>query len=117
MSCNRFEIEGKFNRIDTREAKGKVFKTLVLDVEGTYPQVVPFRLWGRTNEESANWRPGDVLLVKGKLGGREWSGKVYGDNSADSVEVISQAELPLGKQDEVGAIPSKPADGSDSVPF
>jgi len=101
MGKNTFEIEGKFQRIDVREAKGREYKTLILDVEGgNYPQVVPFRLWGRTNEESASWRPGDVLLVKGKLGGRSWNDKVYGENSADSVEVVSKApaqtELPTG---------------------
>ena len=123
MSRNTFEIEGKFNRIDVRESKGREYKTLILDVEGgTYPQVVPLRLWGRTNEESASWRPGDVLLVKGKLGGRSWNDKVFGDNSADSVTVISgQREEPKGNPpagpQQVGAIPAKPADGSDSVPF
>lgn len=106
---NTFEIEGKFNRIDTRDGKGgKVFLTLVLDVEGNYPQIVPFRLWGRTVEEAKDWRPGDVLRIKGKLGGREWNGKVFGDNSADSVEVVSK-----GKQE---ASPPPADDGSDT-PF
>ena len=117
MSRNSFEIEGTFNRIDTREAKGKIYKTLVLDVEGRMPQVVPFRLWGRTNEESASWGKGDVLLVKGTLGGRSWNDKVYGENSADSVEVISKGAAPADGQGEVGAIPDKPNNDKDSVPF
>ena len=112
MSCNHFEIEGKFFRIDTREAKGKVFENLVIEVDGTYPQFVPFRLWGRTVNESKDWRPGDVLLVKGKLGGRQWEGRVYGDNSADSVTVISgQREEPQGNP------PAGPPPGDDDLPF
>jgi single-stranded DNA-binding protein len=115
MSRNTFEIEGKFNRIDVREAKGREYKTLILDVEdGNRPQVVPIRLWGRTVDESREWRPGDVLLVKGKLGGRSWQDKVFGDNSADSVQVIekaqAQGELPQGNPQPVD-------DGSFDTPF
>jgi single-stranded DNA-binding protein len=111
---NEFKIEGKFLRIDVRETKGKEYKTLILDVEGgSYPQVVPIRLWGRTVEESKQWRPGDVLLVKGKLGGRDWAGKVYGDNSADSVQVVGEAQRALPT---TGNTASPPPEETD-IPF
>jgi single-stranded DNA-binding protein len=101
---NEFKIEGKFLRIDVRETKGKEYKTLILDVEdGNRPQVVPIRLWGRTVDESREWRPGDVLLVKGKLGGRSWQDKVFGDNSAETVEVVGEAQREPKEPDGNGA--------------
>lgn len=109
---NHFEIEGKFLRIDTRAGKGgKVFETLVIEVDGNYPQFVPFRLWGRTAGEAKNWRPGDALLVKGTLGGRQWEGRVFADNSANSVEVVARASEPAG------ATPAREAEDPGSIPF
>jgi hypothetical protein len=117
MSKNRFEIEGKFLRIDVRESKGREYKTLVLDVEGgNYPQVVPIRLWGQTNEESTAWKPGDILSITGRLGGRSWNDKVFGDITADTVDVIAagKGETKTGEGTQ-GAVPQ--ADDSMDVPF
>jgi hypothetical protein len=30
-------------------------------------------------EQASAWKPGSVLSVSGRLGGRDWQGKVYGD--------------------------------------
>lgn len=107
---NHFEIEGKFLRIDTREGKGgKVFETLVIEVDGKYQQFVPFRLWGHSANTAKTLHQGDVLRIKGKLGGREWQGKVYGENSADSIEVVGQRELPTGNP------PAPGDDDSDTI--
>ena len=48
-------------------------------------------MFGRLAEQAPDWKPGSVLSVTGRLGGRDWNGKVYGDNVAISVEVVSGA--------------------------
>ena len=41
-------------------------------------------------EQASAWKPGSVLSVSGRLGGRDWQGKVYGDIVANTVEVVSE---------------------------
>lgn len=106
---NRFEIQGLFSRLEKFTSKaGKEFLTLILDVDGKYPQVVPIKLWGKTAEQSRSWKEGDELRVIGRLGGRTWNDKVYGENTADRVEVIGQRELPVSGEappDDFGETP------------
>ena len=137
MSKNRFDLTGTLNRIDSFETKtGKTILTLILDVEkdSKYPQIVPCKIFGRMVDMASDWKPGDILEVTGRLGGRDWNGRVFGDIVAESVEVVHDRsagqhreehartgrKAGWGEQqnDDTGAIPQNPAPPCDSdVPF
>jgi hypothetical protein len=110
-----FQGQGTLKRIDTFVSKaGKPILTLIFETAGQYPQVIPIKVFGRLADDAAAWKPGTVLSVTGRLGGRDWNGKVYGDNVATQVDVVSAADdagggLPL--EDDV------PPPGDDDVPF
>jgi hypothetical protein len=109
-----FQGQGTLKRIDTFVSKaGKSILTLVFETEGQYPQLIPIKVFGRLAEQAAAWKPGMVLAVAGRLGGRDWNGKVYGDNVAISVDVVSAAaEKGDGPPEHDG-----PPLGDDDVPF
>jgi single-stranded DNA-binding protein len=110
-----FQGQGTLQRIDTFVSKaGKSILTLVFETQGQYPQLVPIKVFGRLAERAAEWKPGMVLAVSGRLGGRDWNGKVYGDNVANSVEVVGGAEAK-----DAGSPPGSdaPPPGDDDVPF
>lgn len=109
-----FRGQGTLKRIDTFVSKaGKSILTLVFETEGQYPQLIPIKVFGRLAEQASSWKPGAVLAVTGRLGGRDWNGKVYGDNVATSVEVVNGAE---DRSD--GPPPSEaPPPSDDDVPF
>jgi hypothetical protein len=116
-----FDGRGRLDRIDTYTTKaGKDIITLVLQVEGSYPQLVPIKFFGRMADEAKARTVGDVLDVTGRLGGRDWNGKVYGDIVGESIEVVAEAQkqqdLPASGVGQ-GATPASFADPSDSVPF
>ena len=111
-----FQGQGKLKRIDTFVSKaGKPVLTLIFEIEGQYPQLIPIKVFGRLAEEAAAWKPGSVLAVTGRLGGRDWNGKVYGDSIAIHVDVVSAADEggdnALPPEDDV------PTPGDDDVPF
>jgi single-stranded DNA-binding protein len=118
-----FEGQGTLDRIDTFTAKsGKDIVTLVLRVGGQYPQLVPVKIFGRAAEGIGDLRVGNVLRVSGRLGGRDWNGKVYGDSVATQVDVVGQGSAGSGQQHreeraEQGSIPQNKAPEEDSVPF
>src|SRR3954465_6393949 len=88
-----FQGQGTLLRIDTFVSKaGKSILTLVFETKGQYPQLIPVKVFGRLAEQAAAWKPGSVLAVSGRLGGRDWQGKVYGAIVANSVEVVGDAE-------------------------
>ena len=111
-----FQGQGTLKRIDTFVSKaGKPILTLIFETEGPYPQVIPIKVFGRLADEAAAWKPGSVLSVTGRLGGRDWNGKVYGDNVAVHVDVVSAAD-----EDAGGGLPPEddvPPPGDDDVPF
>jgi len=113
-----FEGQGTLDRIDTFEAKsGKEIKTLVLRVGGQYPQLVPVKVFGRTADEVGDVRVGNVLRVSGRLGGRDWNGKVYGDIVATRVDVIGQGSAKADNQPQgQGSFDDRPP-VDDDVPF
>jgi single-stranded DNA-binding protein len=99
MSEFNFQGQGTLKRIDTFTSKaGKTILTLICETDGQYPQLVPIKVFGRLAEQAASWKPGMVLSVSGRLGGRDWQGKVFGDIVANSVEVVrsgsGKADLP-----------------------
>jgi hypothetical protein len=110
-----FQGQGTLKRIDTFISKaGKPILTLIFETEGQYPQVIPIKVFGRLAEDAAAWKPGSVLAVTGRLGGRDWNGKVYGDNVAIHVQVVSTTDGPSGgvpPEDDV------PPPGDDDDPF
>src|SRR5262245_39868326 len=90
MSEFTFQGEGTLLRVDSFVSKaGKSILTLVFETKGQYPQLIPIKVFGRLAEQAAAWKPGALLSVTGRLGGRDWQGKVYGDNVATSVEIVS----------------------------
>jgi single-stranded DNA-binding protein len=110
-----FQGQGTLKRIDTFVSKaGKSILTLIFEIQGQYPQLIPIKVFGRLAEQASAWKPGSVLSVTGRLGGRDWNGKVYGDNVATSIEIVSDS----GDKDE--GIPSghdAPPPSDDDVPF
>jgi single-stranded DNA-binding protein len=90
-----FQGQGTLLRVDTFVSRaGKPVVTLVFEIKGQYPQLIPIKVFGRLAEQAAKWKPGAVLAVNGRLGGRDWQGKVYGDIIANSVEVVAEDEAP-----------------------
>ena len=114
MNNDEFTFQGKgtLKRIDTFVSKaGKSILTLVFETGGQYPQLVPIKVFGRLAEQASSWKPGMMLSVSGRLGGRDWNGKVFGDNVANSIEVVGGGE---------GEAPPEfdgPPQGDDDVPF
>jgi single-stranded DNA-binding protein len=116
-----FHGQGTLLRIDTFVSKaGKPILTLIFETKGQYPQLIPIKVFGRLAEQAASWKPGSVLAVSGRLGGRDWQGKVYGDNVANSVELVGDPEA-----DDRGSVADSSVDpretppppGDDDVPF
>jgi single-stranded DNA-binding protein len=109
-----FQGRGTLKRVDTFVSKaGKSIITLIFETQGQYPQLVPIKVFGRLAEQAATWKPGVVLAVSGRLGGRDWNGKVFGDSVANSIEVVS------GSDGAGAGIPDSdpPPLGDDDVPF
>ena len=66
-----FHGQGTLKRIDTFVSKaGKSILTLIFEIQGQYPQLIPIKVFGRLAEQAADWKPGAVLSVTGRLGGR-----------------------------------------------
>jgi len=110
-----FQGQGTLKRIDTFVSKaGKPILTLIFETGGQYPQLIPIKVFGRLADEAAAWKPGSVLAVTGRLGGRDWNGKVYGDNVAINVDVVTAAN-----EGDAGPPPDDdvPPPGDDDVPF
>jgi single-stranded DNA-binding protein len=115
-----FSGQGRLNRVDTFTTKtGKSILTLVIEVNGSYPQLVPIKVFGRLAEQVDEWEPGDVLTFTGRLGGRDWNGKVYGEIVATTVDVVaSKEQRTAGKhRDEHYTPDPDPTNGDDDVPF
>jgi single-stranded DNA-binding protein len=124
MSEFTFQGEGTLLRIDTFVSKaGKSILTLIFEQQGQYPQFIPIKVFGRLADQAAAWTPGSVLSVRGRLGGRDWQGKVYGDMVATSVDVVSDAA-----GENLGSAAARPSEfhdrdrgapppGDDDVPF
>jgi single-stranded DNA-binding protein len=120
MDGFEFSGQGELQRIDTFVSKaGKNILTLIIDVPGQYPQLVPVKVFGRLADSADQWQPGDKLSISGRLGGRDWNGKVYPDIVATMVEVVSSGQGDRGRQAQhrdVNASDSRLGD-NDDVPF
>jgi single-stranded DNA-binding protein len=96
-----FQGTAVLRRIDRFTSKtGETYLTLIFDTDGNYPQVVPIKVFGKLAEEASDWVPGSLLTVHGRLGVRDWNGKVFGDSVATRVDVRVK-----GAQGEQGEIP------------
>jgi hypothetical protein len=88
-NTNKFEIRGTFERTETFTTKaGKEIITLILGTDGQYPQLVPIKCFGRMVDSAKECAKGDMVEVTGRLGGRDWNGKVYGEAVAETIEVV-----------------------------
>ena len=116
-----FQGQGTLLRVDTFVSKaGKPILTLIFETKGQYPQLIPIKVFGRLAEQASAWKPGAVLAVNGRLGGRDWQGKVYGDIVANSVEIVGAAlaDEPEGPaNDSFDPRGPVPPPGDDDVPF
>jgi single-stranded DNA-binding protein len=105
-----FQGQGTLLRVDTFVSKaGKPILTLIFETKGQYPQLIPIKVFGRLAEQASAWKPGMVLSVNGRLGGRDWQGKVYGDIVANTVEVVDSGE-------DRGGFVNSSADPRDAPP-
>lgn len=113
MSKNTFEITARIDRVDSFTSKaGKEIITVVLQTEGSYPQLVPIKFFGRMAEEAKQYAKGDAVEITGELGGREYNGRVYGENIGRAIDRVGAAET-----NPAGATPATPTDDHGSVPF
>jgi single-stranded DNA-binding protein len=115
-----FQGQGTLQRVDTFVSKaGKPILTLIFETKGQYPQLIPIKVFGRLAEQAEAWKPGAVLAVNGRLGGRDWQGKVYGDMIANSVEVVDAAAEDPGGFENASSDPREapPPPSDDDVPF
>jgi single-stranded DNA-binding protein len=115
-----FQGQGTLLRVDTFVSKaGKPILTLIFETKGQYPQLIPIKVFGRLAEQADAWKPGAVLAVNGRLGGRDWQGKVYGDMIANSVEVVDPAADSPGGFENSSSDPREapPPPGDEDVPF
>lgn len=122
MSEFTFQGQGTLLRVDTFVSKaGKSIITLIFEAGGQYPQTIPIKVFGRLAEQAAAWKPGTTLTVSGRLGGREWQGKVYGDNVASHVEVMTDDATGRrgGAPDEGAGPPERegPPPSDEDAPF
>src|SRR3954468_6232982 len=100
-----FRGQGTLLRGDTFTSRaGKPILTLIFEIKGQYPQLIPIKVFGRLAEQASAWKPGSVLAVNGRLGGRDWQGKVYGDIIANTVEVVGEGAA----ADERGGFSDEP---------
>jgi single-stranded DNA-binding protein len=115
-----FQGQGTLLRVDTFVSKaGKPILTLIFETKGQYPQLIPIKVFGRLADQADAWKPGAVLTVHGRLGGRDWQGKVYGDIIANSVEVVDAAAENSGGFENSSSDPREapPPPSDDDVPF
>jgi hypothetical protein len=107
-----FQGRGKLERVDTFVSKaGKSILILIFKTEGQYPQLIPIKVFGRLAELAESLKQNSILDVTGRLGGRDWNGKVYGDIVAESIEVVGcQVEI---KDEER----TKNLSSDDDIPF
>ena len=58
-----FQGQGTLKRIDTFVSKaGKSILTLIFEVQGQYPQLIPIKVFGRLAEQAAGWKPGSIAV-------------------------------------------------------
>jgi single-stranded DNA-binding protein len=115
-----FQGQGTLLRVDTFVSRaGKPVVTLVFEIKGQYPQLIPIKVFGRLAEQAAKWKPGAVLAVNGRLGGRDWQGKVYGDMIANSVEVVGAGDEESGGAESSSFDPREapPPPSDEDAPF
>jgi single-stranded DNA-binding protein len=116
-----FQGQGTLLRVETFVSKaGKNILTLIFETKGQYPQLIPIKVFGRLAEQASAWKPGALLAVNGRLGGRDWQGKVYGDIIANSVELVgdptAEEHSGAGRSSFDPRDPAPPP-GDDDVPF
>ena len=115
-----FQGQGTLLRVDTFVSKaGKPILTLIFETKGQYPQLIPIKVFGRLAERATAWKPGVILAVNGRLGGRDWQGKVYGDIIANSVEVVDAAAEDSGAFENSSSDPREapPPPSDEDTPF
>ena len=96
-----FNGQGTLLRIDTfTSQKGKTFLTLIMEIQGKYPVLVPIKVFGHLADDRCKWTPGVTLEIYGRLGGRDWQGKVFGDIVAESVEVVENSTNRTARPDD-----------------
>jgi len=75
-----FQGQGTLQRIDTFVSKaGKTILTLICETQGSTRNWCPSRC-SDDSPSSVCLEAGSVLSVSGRLGGRDWQGKVYGES-------------------------------------
>lgn len=101
-------------RVESSASKAnKVFRTLITEADGKWKQVIPFKVFGHVAEVVGELDPGSMVKISGRLGGREWNGRVFGEMVAESIELLEQAR-PSEALDKPG---NEPQPDDSSIPF
>jgi hypothetical protein len=109
-SENKFEVVGEIASFEVFVTKGgKEIVTMVLEVPGKWPQYVPVKLFGGLASKWQGEGKGHIVKVAGKLGGREWKGKYFGENVAMNVTMVKPKSTLKDQEPPVG--------GDDDIPF
>lgn len=104
-----FEGQGTFERIETyTPPSGKEILTIIVRVDGQYPQIIPFKVFGHTADDAREIAPGTMVHITGRLGGREAKGRVWGDHIATHINVLDSAKSPPRQQE-----PPPPSDDDE----
>jgi single-stranded DNA-binding protein len=75
------------------------------------------KVFGRTADEAGTWKVGNVLRVSGRLGGRDWQGKVFGDIVATRVDVVGKGSASAADDNRHAEEDAQQQMDPDELPF
>lgn len=110
-----YELKGTLHRVmDVWRSETSDFykREFVVSTEGEYPTDVKFTTFKERTEQLEGLKPGDKVVVKFDIKGREYNDRYYVDLNAWRVEKAAEEAV---KQTETPQ-PQKPA-GEDDLPF
>lgn len=114
---NRFQIKGTVRELTERTTSGgKQMGALILEIPGYQGKVDPVSLtvFSRSLETVRGYGAGEVVVVSGRISGRQWNERVFSDLVLESIE----ADVPKQHSERKAApAPSESEDDLDSVPF
>lgn len=93
MSDFTFEGQGAIKLVEKFVSKeGKRWLKIVVETDGKWPQAIPVVVFGQmaTHEFSV----GEMVLVRGTIGGKQWNGKYFADVKANFIQSIGAATNP-----------------------
>jgi len=101
-----YEALGKLIVKGEIETKGQSFQVreLVIEIAGTYPQMVKYQLTQDRCSQLDTHNVGDIIKVHFDLRGREYNGKYYTNLNCWRIEKVQQQQQPT----QTAPLPPKP---------